>query len=462
MQRSKAGLSRAAASTAAAVVLATGTAYAAGVGYDAEYRADYTDNVFLAQGDEDKIDELTHNYRVSLFGDISKGKAQANFIANLEYKDYQDDTSDDRALSSFIGVSEIALTSRSLSWIIADALGYYDPDPGLRFDTRDQQRVNYFMTGPVMSYAIGANNDINGKLLYTNHDRAGETEDFDKVNASLGWSKYLNNRVNIGLDLDHILMLYKPDASRGDYTTTELKGLYRRAGAVNSFDLSVGATHLETEDAASESSGTFNALWEHLFTRRFGSDLEAGYNLTEGSVLNDTQLNATGQFDSSDESGLFYESMAGARLFYRGIRSDVDFGLEGRQLEYVDGPQETSFQNNDHDTYRGYLNWRRLSGRALTFKAGFEAAQKNYVEGGYQDTLYTSELGLDYAVNRNLDLTSGIEYAIGESDLPAADGSVGLREYDEFQVSVGLHWDPFKRRRAAEIDTSFADLGLID
>ena len=453
---------QAAALAAAAIVLASATAGAAGVGYDAEYRADYTDNAFLAQGDEEKVDELTHNYRVSLFGDLSAGKAQTQFVANLEYKDYQDDLSEDTALSSFIGVSEIALTSRTLSWIVADALGYYDSDPGLRFDSRNQERVNYFMTGPVLSYAIGANNDINGKLLYTNHDREGDDEDYDKVNANLGWSKYLNNRENIGLDLDHTLMVYKDGAERGDYTTTDLKALYRRGGVADSYQLSVGVTHLETENGSTDTSGVFNALWEHLFTRRVGSDLEAGYNLTEASVLNDTRLNATGQFDSADESGLFYESMAAARLFYRGIRSEVAFGLEARQLEYVDGPQVTSFQENDHNTYRSYLDLTRLAGRSLTFKAGFEAAQKDYVDSGYTDTLYTTELGLDYALNRSLDLTTGIEYFVGESDLPAADGTEGLRDYDEFQATIGLHWDPFKRRRSVELDTSFADLGLID
>ncbi|MDO6459853.1 outer membrane beta-barrel protein [Granulosicoccaceae sp. 1_MG-2023] len=446
----------------AALVLPAQNAAAAGIGYDAEYRADYTDNAYLAEGDETKLDELTHNYRVGLFGNLSSGKVKADFIANLEYLDYQHDRFDDEALSSFIGVSEFALTSRSLSWVVGDALGYYDPDPGLGFNTRNMERVNYFMTGPVLQYAVGANHDLNAKLYYTNHDRAGEDEDFDRVNANIGWSMYLNNRESLGMDLDHILMLYDEAADRGDYTTTDLTFSYSRTGVANNFSISVGATHLETDDSSTDTSGIFEALWEHLYTRRFGSGLEASYSLTDASVLNDTELNATGQFDSSDESGTFYETLLGANLFYRGIRSEVEVGIEGRELEYVDGPQSTAFEENDHYTYRAYLDLQRTLGRAATLQSGLEAEQKDYIDSEYTDTLYTATLGLDYALNRSLDLTSELEYQFGENDIPDADGTEGMRDYDEFQVTIGLHWDPFKRRRSNDVDTSFFELGLIN
>ena len=438
-----------------------GSAQGGMIGYDAEYRADYTDNAFQSQSNENKVDELTHNYRLSFFGNLTGSRSKSDFIATMEYRDYQDDTSSDKALSSFLGSSEIALTSRTLSWYVADALGYFDSDPNLRFNTRDQERVNYFVTGPKVLYSIAADKDVGGKLFYTNHNRDGRDLDYDKLNLDMFWDQYLNIRDNWGVSLEHTLMLYPDEADRGDYTITDLNTYFTRKTQANIYSFTVGVSYLQTEDEKDDTSANFDVSLDHLFTRRTGLLLEAGYNLSDESVLQDTQLTQTGQFEATDESGLFYESRLGAKYYYKGVRSDFDFGGEARELEYVDGPQQSALLQNDHYTYSLYTNYKRFVGRSLDVGIGLEAGHKDYIDSEFEDTLYTTTLTMDYVMSRSLDLETKVEYFQGEGNLPSADGSTGDRSYDEYLISVGLHWDPYKSRRSRNEIDAF-DLSVIN
>lgn len=434
---------------------------AATVGYDAEYKANYTDNALQAQGDEIKVDELTHNYRLGFFGNLSGAKSKTDFVANLEFIDYQDDLTEDQALSSFMGTSEIALTSRTLTWLIADALGYYDTDPGLKFNKRNQDRVNYFVTGPILEHQVGPGTNIGSKLLYTNHNRDGRDEDYNKVNLDISWDQHLNVRDNWGVNVDHILMLYPDEAVREDYSTTDLNVYFDRKTPSNAYYISVGGTYLQTKSDGNDTSAIFNTSWDHSFTRRTGLVLSAGYQLTDASVLNDTQLNQTGQFETSSESGLYYEKQIGTRFRYLGVSSEFDFGIDWRSLEYAQGPVQASFVNNDHNTYGVSTAYRKLVGRSLSFELELGADQKEYVEGEFEDRLYTASIASNYIVNRSLDLSLKLEHQEGEGNLPSADGTTGERTYDENTVSIGIIWDPYKSRRSKK-DTNEFNLSIIN
>ncbi len=441
--------------------LACTSALAATIGYDAEYRADYSDNALQSDSSEKKLEEFTNNYRLSFFGDLSAARARTHFVANLEFVDYRDDTSDDQALSSFIGSSEIALTSRTLSWVVVDALGYFDTDPGLKFNRRNQERVNYFLTGPKLQYAVGADTDIGAKLFYTNHNRDGRDEDYNQLNFATFWDQFLNVRDNWGIRLDHTLMLYQEEAERADYTITDLKTYFTRKAPSNVYNLSVGVSYLQTEEEETDSSGNFNAEWDHLFTRRMGLVLDSGYNLTDESVLNDTRIISSGEFKSNFERGLFYESQVAAKYYYKGVSNDLDFGVRGRALRYVDGPQLTQSLQNDHKTYTVFTNFRRFIGRSLELSLGLNAEKKDYKGDQFEETLYTTNAAIAYALTRNLDLNSRVEVLHGSGNLPSVDGRSGDRDYDEYIFSVGIHWDPYKSRRRTTDVGSF-DLSVIN
>lgn len=442
-------------------LIAGGHLVAATVGYDGEYKADYTDNAFQAQGDEEKIDELTHNYRVGFFANLSGARSKTDFVANLEFVDYQDDLTEDQALSSFMGSSEIALTSRTLTWLIADALGYYDTDPGLKFNKRNQERVNYFVTGPILKHQVGPGTNIGSKLLYTNHNRNGRAEDYNKANLDISWDQHLNVRDNWGVNVDHILMLYPDEAERDDYSTTDLKVYFDRKTPSNAYAISVGGTYLQTKNDGNDSSAIFNATWDHSFTRRTGLVLEAGYQLTDASVLNDTQLNQTGQFESSSESGLYYEKQVGTRFRYLGVSSEFDIGIDARSLEYVDGPVQASFASNDHNTYGVSSAFRKFVGRTLNVELELAADQKEYIDTELEDKLYTASITSNYIVSRSLEMSLKLEHQEGEGNLPSADGTTGVRTYDENIVSIGIHWDPYKSRRSTQGASEF-NLSIIN
>ncbi len=437
-------------------------AIAATVGYDAEYRAEFTDNAFKSPNDEEKVEELTHNYRLSLFGNLSGARSKTDFIANLEFRDYAEDTAEDEALSSFLGATEIAITSRTLSWIVADTLGYIDTDPSLKFNTRDQERVNYFVTGPNLAYQIGPDKDIGAKLLYTNHNREGRESDYDKINLDAYWDQYLNIRDNWGVNFEHSYFNYPEEARREDYTVTELSTYFTRNTQSNIYKISVGTTYLKLDTGEDDISGNFNASWDHLFTRRTGLILSAGYDLTNDSVLNDTQLTQTGSFESDDAEGVFYEAEAGAHFYYKGIASEIDLRTAVRSLEYVDGPQQSSFLQNDHQTYSASAEYTRFVGRTLDLSLELSAEKIDYVDEDFDDILYSAIATANYRMGRNIDLLASIEYLQGEGNLPTADGSAGSNDYEEAIFTLGIHWDPYKSRRQLNNSLEYFDLSIIN
>lgn len=434
------------------------------VGYDAEYRADFTDNVFqVDEGGEDKTEELTHNYRLGLFGNFTGSRAKTDFIANIEYKDYQDDLIEDEALTSFLGATEISITPRVFSWYIADALGYADTDSSLLVNTRNTERVNYFITGPQAKFKIGGDKDIGSSLYYTHHDRQGNINDFQRVNFKSFYDKTISSRSNWGLELEHTEMLYDELSSRTDYGHSELKTFYGYKTRANTFRFAIGGSHLKTdaEGAEADTTGTADMSWDHAFTRRSGTILKAGYGLSDESVLNNTQLSDTGDFESDDENGLFYETLAGISYYYKGVSTRVDFGVEGRSLDYIEEAQANSPLINDHETYIVFTNLRRRFGNSVDVILGLSAEQKDYQEIEFEEQLYIARLESIYLLNRSMSIKAKAEYQNGDGNRFIDDQTIGDREYEEYIYSIGFHWDPMKSRRNSD-RLGFFDLSIIN
>ena len=445
------------------ILLVLGKAHGA-IGYDAEYRADFTDNLFqIDEGTGEKTEELTHNYRLGLFGNLTGSMAKTDFIANIEFKDYQDDNFDDEALTSFIGASEIAITPRVFSWYIADALGYADTDPGLQVNTRDTERVNYFITGPQAKFEIGGDKRAGGSLYYTNHDREGGVEDYQRGNFNSYYEKTISSRSNWGLKLEHTEMLYDELSSRVDYSHSELKSYYEYNTKANVVSVTAGGSFLETdvEGADSDLTGTADISWDHLFTRRAGLLMTAGYGLSDESVLSNAQLSASGDFESDNENGLFYETSAGATYYYKGVSTRLDIGVSGRSLEYVQEAQEATDLANDHDTYTVFTKIRRRFAESVDFIVGLSAEQKDYEDIDFEEQLYIANLASEYYFNRHLKLKAKAEFQSGDGNRFLADRTIGDREYEEYIYSIGIHWDPMKSRRNTD-RLEFFDLSIID
>lgn len=447
---------------AVAISVASPAVYAA-FGYDAEYRADYTDNLFRVDDGEEKTDELTHNVRLGLFGNHVTSWAKTDFLANIEYKDYQDDLFEDEALISFLGASEIAITPRVFSWYIADALGYADNDTSLAVDTRDAERVNYFITGPQAKFTVGAEHELGANLYYTHHDREDEDGNYQRVKLSSFYDKFVSSRSNWGLTLDHTEMMFDESARRVDYSHSELRTYYAYNTKADSFDVSVGASYLQTDvsGADSDTTATMDVSWNHLFTRRAGVVLSAGYNLSDESVLSNAQLNESGEFATEDENGLFYETSAGISYYYKGVMTRMDIGVEGRALDYIEDAQTEAQFVNDHNTYLVFATVDRALSNRVTASLGVSAEQKDYTDEDFEEALYTVSAEAVYQLNRNLTLKAEAEYELGDGDVREGSGAFGEREYEEHIYSIGLHWDPFRSRRNDD-KLDFFDLSIIN
>ena len=448
----------------APLILVTAPQLEAAVGYDAEYRADYTDNLFqVDEGSDEKTEELTHNYRLGLFGNFSGSRAKTDFIANIEYKDHQDDNYDDEAQTSFIGASEIALTPRVFSWYIADALGYADTDTSLVDNTRDADRVNYFITGPQARFQIGGDKNAGTSLYYTHHDREGEVDDYQRGTFNGFFENTISSRSLWGMEVDHTEMLFDDASSRIDYSHSELKAKYEYKTKADSFSIEAGGSLLNTdvEGADADTTGTADVIWDHLFTRRAGVILRAGYGLSDESVLSNTQLSDTGNFETDDENGLFYETSAGVTYYYKGVSTRVDFGIDGRSLDYIEEAQNETDLANDHDIYSVFTRFSRRFGQAVDMNLGLSAEQKEYKDIDFEEQLYIASLEGVYQFNRNLNLKAKAEYQSGEGNRFLDDNSIADRESEEYIYSIGLHWDPMKSRRNDD-RLKFFDLSIIN
>ncbi len=438
--------------------------YAGSLGMDAEYRADYSTNTFQDEIEDDQLEELTHNYRVSFFGATSGAKSQSNFIANLEYIDYQDDTDDDVALTSFIGSSEIAISTRSLSWIFVDALGYFDPSPRLSFNQRDRERVNYFLTGPKFKYAIDSDSEVGTRLFYINQDRIGSANDYDQFNFNAYWDQAKSLRDNWGVEVLHRQRKHPTNNTSPDFTLSDLSTYYRRRTQSDRYIISVGATLLDEQDDARENevSGNFNLGWEHLFTRRVGIETSGGINLRDDMVLSTPAISSTGTFEQDDQTGLFYEKSLESRAFYTGVYSQIEIGIEGRSLDYINNGQGNLLLDNDQNTYRLFSKYQRFIGRTMTFDLGLEAEQRDYSDNDFEESLLTANASLNRKLARTLDLQFELQFLRGISNLPLETLASEEREFDEYIFSIGLFWEPSSSRVTSRESSEFFDLSLIN
>lgn len=436
--------------------------FAAGsFGFEAEYRADYSDNALQDEEDQDKVEELTNNYRVSASGLYRGSRNESSFVANLELIDYTDDTAEDVALSSFIGASEFALTRRSVSWIFVDALGYYDNEPSLGLKKRDLDRVNFFLTGPKIRYDLDSDTELGFSLYYLNRDRQGEQEDYNQYDARLSWEFQPSNRSALGLELRSEHTQFVDQSFDTDYSISSLISFYQYRTLANTYSIALGGTYLERLDGEQqETSGSFDAEWDHAFTRRSRMQLSAGYNLSDESILTTSAISGDGTFDQDDE-GLFYESSLSARYSFDGIYADFNFGLTARSLEFIGDNAGAASFNNDHESYALNAGYLRYIGRYNTLELGFSAEHKQYIEEDFDETLFVSKVIFGREIGRTLKLNLGLELQQGSGNVPRANTVSEEQEYDEFLVTLGILWEPRRIKQANRQQSNAFDLGLI-
>jgi uncharacterized protein (PEP-CTERM system associated) len=237
-----------------------------GTGFGVEIGGIFTDNVSrAAKGNE--AEETIAQIGVGLEHSRQSRGLETNFLIDLRYLEYMDDTFDAEPLGAVSADVKLNFVPKLFSWSFRDRFGVINSNP-LQVDTPDnRESVNVFSTGPNLTIPIGRRSHVGISASY----RSTNFEVSDSDNEMLGGLITFNRAISPVRALS-----LNVTANRVEFDRDELASGFDRQAVYLGFtsqaaggDLRVNVGHNELHDAGGSSSGNlFGVGWSRKLSAR--------------------------------------------------------------------------------------------------------------------------------------------------------------------------------------------------
>src|SRR4051812_13753372 len=234
------------------VQIATTQAYGEDLAYETSVGAGYSDNI-LRNPDNEKSENIA-SAGLQFSFDKQSSKVQADAVADLAYLDYRDNTFDSQLIGNFAGTALLAFVPERFQWVVSDNFGQVLTDPFQPSTPENDENLNYFTTGPDVTFAFGSQTRLRlgGRYSLTSYETS--PFDSDSVAAQLGLIHLLSSSTSISLNGRAQKVTYKEESLDADYGQDDAYVRYEAQGARTRLGLDVGYSRID-RDAANEADG---------------------------------------------------------------------------------------------------------------------------------------------------------------------------------------------------------------
>lgn len=219
--------------------------YAANYEYQLTAGAGHSDNIRRTATNE--VDENVARAGLQFSADQRTSRLDADVIGNVAYYDYLDNTYDAELLGNFIGNARVALVQDRVEWLFTDNFGQVLTDPFSPETAENRENINYFTTGPDVTFALGSQTRLRlgGRYALTTYERT--PFDSDSVLGDVGLERLLSSASSIALHARMQQIDYDDAELNADYDQSEVSMSYQAEGARTFLALEAGYSQIERD-----------------------------------------------------------------------------------------------------------------------------------------------------------------------------------------------------------------------
>lgn len=383
---------RAAASLALSTLAVSG-ASAANLAYEVTGGAGHSDNI--RRTSVDQVDEDIARAGLQFSLDQRSPRLQTDLIGDFAYYDYLDDTFDSELLGNFAGNARVALVPERLLWVFADNFGQVLNDPFTPATPENRENINYFTTGPDVTFAFGSQTRLQLGARYALTTYEDSPFDSESKGGEIGLSRLLSGATSLGLHGRVQDVEYDQTTLNADYTLNEVFLRYDAEGARTFLTLDLGYTKIDRDGSARSEDGLLMRL---DISRRLSAS-------STGNLSAGREFSSTGASFAATQSG------------------------GGVSLETAPGRQSILPFTHDYAT----LGWTFSRDRTGLSLSGSWSEQSYEGFPLLDQTLSTLSTSLRRDLSSATSLLLEAAYLRGQFEQPGGD-------YDEITAGVSFSW----------------------
>jgi hypothetical protein len=420
----------AAARLAAIVALGFGAtaARAANFDYQVSAGAAHSDNVTRVDTNEQDEDIASAGLRFSF--DEKTRKITADLVGNFDYQKFLNDTYDSQLVGNFVGNLALAFVPERFTWNFSDNFGQVLADPLLPSTPLNSENINFFSTGPDLTFSFGQQNRLRlgARYLLTDY----EDSPFDSTTTlgefSIGRNFSSVNSLSLNARLQQVD--FENSQLGADYDQTDAFLRYEADGARTKLTIDAGYTELDRDVRDDSDSELLRLSVARQLSRSSNLALLAGREFANsGSAFASFQGNGPITLDPTagrQTPEPFLHDYASLAWYFQ--RNQTTFSLRAGQDEQDYEIIDTLDQKLT--TYGAA--YRRDLSAATNVQLDAERTRGKFSVGGAQYTDTGGGVAFNWGVTRNVNVTISYRYADRNGD-----ALTGNYTENRFWLSIG-------------------------
>jgi hypothetical protein len=431
-------LAQAALATVQVAIVATAYAQDQGrtIGWGLNLGVEHSDNV--ARSADNEQDETVGIAGLQLAIDADNPRLDAAVSADLQYRDYLDNTFESEVVGGFFGNVTYAFVPERFLWTVEDNYGQVANQRQLADTPGNRQDFNYFSTGPDVIIPFGGRTQaiIAGRWSDAYYEDGtqvqpgtfgGTVSESEELTGSLALLHQLSDTDSVSLNGSHSETTFD-DELVDDYEIQE--AFVRYAMDARRTQLSIDAGYTVLKQAGESSDGILARL---DLTRRVAARSTVGLQVgTEFSTTADTFRRDQTIVGAEVGPGAAVASSDAFQTDYGYVtwttdwpRSTLSIELSAREEDH----EELTFL--DREQLAALFTWsRRMTANiGLDLRGGY--TDEKFIETGQRFDEWVAGFGLNWQLGRNFGLELTANHFEGSGD------GAG-RDYDENRAYIGV------------------------
>jgi hypothetical protein len=392
----------------------------------------HSDNIERTSVDEQS--ETVGIAGLSLRASADRPRLDGRIAANVQYRDYLDDTFQSEVAGGLDALGTYSLIPERLTWMLAENYGQIANDRQAVETPTNRQDVNYLTTGPDVTFGFGQRTALRLGGRYSNAYYEDTPEDNNSVAVTLALIRQLSDTSRWSLNGSNRKVEYD-DEVFGDYEIREGYLRYEATGARTTLGLDAGYTEVD-QDGETSDGPLARLQFTRLVASRSRVGIQAGTEFsTSGDVLRRSQ--EVGGVNTDNEDAIASSDAFRSDYGYLTFNTDWTRGGIAAVLNARRESHET-LTDLDRDVYGGTLGVTRQLTRRMDggLQAGY--THEKFVNTDFDFDEWSVGATFSWRFTEQLSLRVRLEHLEGSSNN-------STRDYEENRGYIGI---AYTRRRS--------------
>lgn len=238
--------------TVGTLALMAGSAAWAQTNYEASVGVGHSDNITRVETGKQEETVAQAGLRFSI--DREGPRLRADFVGDLSYQHYLDDTFDSELLGNLGGTLRYAFVEDRFDWVVEEHFGQVLFDPLEPATPENRENINYLTTGPEFTFPIGTQTRVRVGARYAITTYEDSPFDSDAVQGEIALVRLLSTSSSIAVHARRQDVTYDEAALGADYTQDDFFVRYGANGLRTRLAVDAGFSRLDREGLDEEGS----------------------------------------------------------------------------------------------------------------------------------------------------------------------------------------------------------------